>query len=388
MNLPHKQRGQAFETLRLIQGGTGHRPVTAGDPPAARAPRATVLVRDPVVPNCGRKLPPQTGRWHVPPGRGAEPFRLGKLQGLWLLLVAVWWVMGAPAFAQESNSAAPKRLVLKPSAIWQINLPDRSRYDTSALMLRPDGELWTMADNHTHLYRIDFLKGTNAASLTLLPQFLKSSHLAPFAREKIDRYDTEGLARDDLGRIYVSEEANRWILRMAPDGSSLERLAIDWSPVAKHFDRTEGNSSFEGVAVISNRLYVANERNMPRIIVVDLETLKVIDDFCPTYNVPLVNEAHFSDLAAYNGRLFILVRSRALILEVDPATKRVVAEYDWSACERDPDSAYQARFNTGNMEGLAIDAGGFWMVTDNNGLGRTAHPNDTRPTLFRCPWPQ
>ncbi len=305
-----------------------------------------------------------------------------------LLLLAVLCLTGCRTSAQETNSPAPKRLVLKPSSAWQINLPSDGRFDSSALMLQPNGELWTLCDNHTNLYRIDFPKGTNAASLTVLPQFLKPSQLAPFNKDKIDRYDIEGLTRDDRGRIYVCEEANRWILRMSPDGSTLERLAIDWSPVAKQFDPKDGNASLEGVAVIGNHLFVANERSLPRIIVVDLTTLKVIDDFCPTYNIPLINEAHFSDLAAYNGHLFILVRSRAQILEVDPASRRVVAEYDWSACERDPEFAYLTRFNTGNMEGLAVDAGGFWMVTDNNGLGRKTHPDDIRPTLFRCPWPK
>lgn len=305
-----------------------------------------------------------------------------------LILVAALGLSGCRMSAQEPNSPAPKRFVLKPSAVWQINLPADGRFDSSALMLLPNGELWTLCDNHTNLYRIDFPKGTNTASLTVLPQFLKPAQLAPFNKEKIDRYDIEGLTRDDRGRIYICEEANRWILRMNPDGSTLERLAIDWSPVAKYFDPKDGNASFEGVAVIGNHLFVANERSLPRIIVVDLDTLKVIDDFCPTYNVPLINEAHFSDLAAYNGHLFILVRSRAQILEVDPASKRVVAEYDWSACERDPEFAYLTRFNTGNMEGLAVDAGGFWMVTDNNGLGRKAHPTDIRPTLFRCSWPK
>jgi hypothetical protein len=39
------------------------------------------------------------------------------------------------------------------------------------------------------------------------------------------------------------------------------------------------------------------------------------------------------------------------------------------------------------MEGLAVDENQFWLVTDNNGLGRERYPLDTRPTLFRCPRP-
>ena len=86
-----------------------------------------------------------------------------------LILVAALGLTGCRTSAQETNPA-PKRLVLKPSAAWQINLPADGRFDSSALMLQPNGELWTLCDNHTNLYRIDFPKGTNAASLTILPQ--------------------------------------------------------------------------------------------------------------------------------------------------------------------------------------------------------------------------
>jgi hypothetical protein len=283
--------------------------------------------------------------------------------------------------------AAPGRFTLKPSAFWQVELPDKLPFDTSALLRLPDGELWTLNDKDAALFRLRAPAGGGAATLTRLPQFFRPGQLAPFAAEKKDRYDVEGLARDDQGRIYVSEEANRWILRFSPDGSKMERLPIDWSSVARFFDPKDGNASFEGVAVIGNTLYVANERSLPRIIKVDLGTMKVTGDFCPTFNIPLINEAHLGDLAAWRGHLFVLIRSRAQVLEIDPATERVVATYVVAFAESDPEFAYISRYGTGNLEGLAIDEGGFWMVTDNNGLGRKKYPQDIRPTLFRCPWP-
>ena len=55
--------------MRLGQGGTDHRPVAAGDPPAASgAPKARELVRVIVVPKIGGRLPPRTARLAVPLG--------------------------------------------------------------------------------------------------------------------------------------------------------------------------------------------------------------------------------------------------------------------------------------------------------------------------------
>ena len=56
--------------------------------------------------------------------------------------------------------------------------------------------------------------------------------------------------------------------------------------------------------------------------------------------------------------------------------------------EDDPRHAYhKVYFFVGVMEGLALDDHNFWLVTDNNGLGRVANPQDRRPTLFKCPRP-
>jgi len=66
----------ALSAMPWIPGGTGHRPVAAGDPPAARrttdrqqAERTLFVLR------LGGKLPPRTGRWPVPPAR--PPLRFG-----------------------------------------------------------------------------------------------------------------------------------------------------------------------------------------------------------------------------------------------------------------------------------------------------------------------
>ncbi|MBU6401125.1 MAG: hypothetical protein KGS61_12460, partial [Verrucomicrobia bacterium] len=98
---------------------------------------------------------------------------------------------------------------------------------------------------------------------------------------------------------------------------------------------------------------------------------------------------HYSDLCWFDGALFVLLRECHVVLEVNPASHRVLAEFDYAAMENAPEAAYYTLYHypMGTMEGLAVSRDCFWMVTDNNGLGRIRYPRDLRPTLFRCPRP-
>src|SRR5207244_2685180 len=96
---------------------------------------------------------------------------------------------------------------------WQLNLPNGEQFDASGLLLTTNGDLLTINDRALALYRVQFLEKTNAADLIKMPGCFTSSQLAPFQKEKLGRYDCEGIAQDAQGRLYVCEEANRWILR-------------------------------------------------------------------------------------------------------------------------------------------------------------------------------
>jgi len=114
--------------------------------------------------------------------------------------------------------------------------------------------------------------------------------------------------------------------------------------------------------------------------------LKVIDHFVVS---PQVNSflgfLHYSDLSWQDGKLFVLCRHHRVVLEVDPRTYTVVAEFDYREIEEK--LGYRTAYPTGLMEGLAVDRNFIWLVTDNNGLGRERSPNDTRPTLLKCARP-
>ncbi|HVY69292.1 MAG TPA: hypothetical protein VHH73_05155, partial [Verrucomicrobiae bacterium] len=140
----------------------------------------------------------------------------------------------------------------------------------------------------------------------------------------------------------------------------------------------------EGIAVHGDRLYVANERMIGRLIVVDLPTLRVIDDFSVGAAGRNALDVHYSDLCFFDGSLWALLRESRVVLRINPETHSVQAEFDYAIMEQAPEVVYHTLYPTGTMEGLAVDRENIWLVTDNNGLSRVRYPSDIRPTLFRC----
>lgn len=284
---------------------------------------------------------------------------------------------------QEGESSTRYRLEL--GDYWQLNFPG-DRFDASALLWTRDGELLTVNDRGPELYRIVFGARSHVAEIVLKPNRFAPTQLRKFAGSKRGRYDTEGLAQDEQGRIYVSEESDRWVLRLDPTTQTVERIPIDWSPVAKYFSK-DPNASFEGIAVGGGKLYVANERSKCRIIEVDLATQKITGDFVvgPAHNTS--GEFNYTDLCFYDQHLWVLLRESHTVLRVDPGTRRVMAQFDFGHIELSADFAYLTSFPLGTMEGLAVTSDDLWLLTDNNGQGRIKFPRDTRPTLMRCPRP-
>ncbi|MFN0067432.1 MAG: esterase-like activity of phytase family protein [Limisphaerales bacterium] len=303
-----------------------------------------------------------------------------------LLLLARTAAGCRAADAPASTNAWPVYL-LAADANWLLEPPRKERFDASALLRLPDGTLLTVNDRGADLYRIAFRDGTNVADLVPWPAAFTAAQLAPFAREKRQRYDAEGLARDGSGRLYLCEETDRWLLRWDPRGDTVERLAVDWSPVKRWFHPADLNASFEGIAVGGGNLFVANERQTGRLLVLDLATLKVVDDFAVAPLGNTAKDTHYSDLCWAEDSLWVLLRDVRKILRVDPAARRVLAEFDYSTVERAPTWAYGAVYAPGFMEGMSVEPDAIWLVADNNGLGRRADLKDTRPTLFRCPRP-
>src|SRR5262249_925539 len=141
-------------------------------------------------------------------------------------------IRGGQALMQTNGTRWPS-YTLRASATWLLGT-NHARFDASALLLLTNGALLTLNHRGPTPYRIEFLPGTNVAALTPLSEIFSPAQLRPYAREKFGYYDSEGLAMDDQGRISLSEEANRWILRYDPRNQRVERLEIDWSPVKRY----------------------------------------------------------------------------------------------------------------------------------------------------------
>lgn len=303
------------------------------------------------------------------------------------LMAALSLLWGGGCFTRSPNLDAPQyqSYTLHAERMWQMNLPHGQRFDASGLFLEKSGDLLTESDQRIGVWRIRF-RGENDSSVDLQPvaDCFTPEQLAPFAAQKWGRYDCEGVTEDDQGRIYLCEEGNRWILRWDPRDHSVTRLDIDWTPVEKYFS-DDRNAAWEGIAIHGSTLYVANERKKGRIIAVDLNTLKVTDDFAVPASRSFWPDPHYSDLCWFKGALYVLMREDHVILKVDPATHKVLAEYNFAAMENAPDAAYHKVLPiVGVMEGLAVTDHYFWLCTDNNGLPRKRYPNDRRPTLFQC----
>lgn len=292
----------------------------------------------------------------------------------------------AGATVRRVTPTPPLTYTLRLAERWFLNLPQGERFDASALLLQPDGSLLTVNDKVPGLYRID-RHTNNTADLIRDPAWFTAAQLARLNPNKVGHWDLEGLARDPQGRIYVCEELNRWVLRCDPTTGQLERLPIDWKPVEKWFS-ADLNASWEGIAAGTNgRLYLANERSVGRIVVVDLATLKVIDDFQVAPLGRPARDIHYSDLCWFERELWVLCRESRRVLRVDPASHKVLADFDYTGIELSVENGYAAFIPFGQFEGLAVDTDNLWLIVDNNGTGRILDRNDTRPTLYRCPRP-
>lgn len=309
--------------------------------------------------------------------------RVRQLSGLFIIGASL--LLSGCATPPRESSATHAHYQLTALHTWRLNSPGNERFDASGLLLTRNGQLLTVSDRGPTLYQITPDPEASTADVRSWREGIPDSRFAPFAPAKSGRLDIEGLTEDAEGRIYLCEEDSRSILSLDLGSRQIRRLDIDWSPVRKYFSTDDRNASFEGVAAGDGKLFVANERQQGRIIVVDLNTLKIVDHFAPSSSVGSLWGPQYSDLAWFRGELYVLMREDHVVLRVNPHSHEVLAEYDFRHLELAPENEYRRTYwFTGVMEGLAVDADNIWLVTDNNGLGRKLDPSDSRPTLFQC----
>jgi hypothetical protein len=282
----------------------------------------------------------------------------------------------------------PARYELREATRWWIELPGGARFDASGLCLTPAGELLVVAARGPQVYRIELPEQGDTVRLSLLAGNLANAGPTLRRLARSGRLDCEGIAADEQGRLYLCEESRRLVLRLTPGADDVEPLDLDWSRVANRLSTTDLNASFEGIAAGGGRLHLANERKPPLILVLDLETRQLLESWAIEPQARGLGPVHYSDLSWREGRLFLLLRHQRAILEWDPQRRVVVAQYDFGGIENAPELRYHRRYPTGVMEGLAVGADCFWLVSDNNGESRVAARGDRRPVLLRIPRPR
>ncbi|MCP5006566.1 MAG: esterase-like activity of phytase family protein [Planctomycetes bacterium] len=280
-----------------------------------------------------------------------------------------------------------KEHILQMDSFWRIDVPDETRMDLSGLVITNNGRFLTIDDKEFNLFELRPQEDISRASI-VASDLIRSEDLVEYRRTKVGLMDCEGLAVDADGNIYICEEQHRWIFKVNSNVKRLKRLKIDWSPVTKYFNPTDKNASFEGVAVSHKHLFVINERDRARIIVVDLASLKVLDHFTVYSTMHPSLFVHYSGLSWFDGKLYILLRHSQVILEIDPETHRVIAEYSFRNTERESGFNYRSRYWTGCMEGLHVSNDFFWVLTDNNGNSLKENRDEDRPTLIRFKRPE
>ncbi|MDR4503312.1 MAG: esterase-like activity of phytase family protein [Candidatus Scalindua sp.] len=280
-----------------------------------------------------------------------------------------------------------KEHILQMDTFWRIDVVDEKRMDLSGLVIVNDERFLTIDDKQFNLYELRLQKGSSRAYI-VASDLIRIEDLKELRETKTGQLDCEGLAVDADGNIYICEEKHRWILKINSNGKFLNRLKIDWSPVEQYFNALDKNASFEGIAVSKNNLYVINERDKALIIVVDLNSLKVIDHFKVYSKMHPSLFVHYSGLSWFDGKLYILLRHSQVILEIDPESHNVIAEYSFRNTARQSEFNYRSRFGTGCMEGLHVSDDFFWMLTDNNGCALKNNKDEKHPTLIRFKRPE
>jgi len=198
--------------------------------------------------------------------------------------------------------------------------------------------------------------------------------------------DFEGVSCDGDTLYLVSERYSR-IAGIAPDGAAGWQ-SQRWAASARAGGYLKKyNAGAEGLVKAGRDFWIAMERE-PRGL------LRLSPGAEPRiFTIPPVDGLDFSDrseditgLAFYDGALFTLERNAFAVCR--RSSENLGAEWciDYRAIEEAPEFVYEETAY-GKGEGLAVDAGGIYVVLDNNNVGRAADPEDRRGLLLHLDFP-
>ena len=271
-------------------------------------------------------------------------------------------------------------LALEIESSWRLD-SQSTRFDASGIERGPNGDLLVVRDSELAVYVVKFRENSGVARLVRHARYAVDGSGRDVG---VGRFDIEGLAVDEKGDVFLCDEYARRVLRFTPRGD-LESIPLELTGAEEFFSSIDANASFEGIAIGNGNLYLANERNRGRLLEIDLETGRLLSTFEARTGTSAWPDPHYSGLDFHNGRLFALLREEQAIVEIDPQDKAVTRVMRYHDIEFDRRHRYKTLVPfAGIMEGVLIENGVVWLLTDNNGEARVADDTDARPTLFRC----
>lgn len=181
--------------------------------------------------------------------------------------------------------------------------------------------------------------------------------------------DFEGITKcgEDF---YIVNEQVRHVLKI--NQKRIEQIDIDF---LSYFDKKVAdantfslNAGFEGIAIDCKhkRLYVAQERSPRRILIVNLDTNEIMEDFDIKLDENQMNP-DFAGLFYEKHHLYILERNNYKIIKYDLLSKKVVTKLSFKKMGKlNLDELYNTGEPFGLAEGLALTKDKIVITLDNN----------------------
>ena len=251
------------------------------------------------------------------------------------------------------------------------------KVELSGMALK-DGDLFLIGDKlkDHYIYKAE----VNKNNLMLKPyiNFKELSGYYPFLLKTIfsrqgGRFikyplDLEGITYCDDTWYLVNEQA-RQIIKI--QNNQIEVLDVNFSKIFEQIGYSlpemKTNAGLEGIAIDCNNgiIYLAQEREPRKIIVLNLTSLKLVDFF----DIPAIRDDYpdFSDLYFENNHLYILERNHYLITKIDPTNKKIIQRISFSNLDNfQLKSLYKTTKKFGMAEGLTMDRKSIYICLDNN----------------------
>jgi phytase-like protein len=295
------------------------------------------------------------------------------------LLIALISLLSLPLSGSCSCAPSDTLMLELERAVW---LDSQGALNLSGLALGDDGYLYFSDDNgpapvgwqlqNPVLLRIrleDVLDSSNAnPRLEALEAAGEENPFEAMAEQggKAHKFDLEGVAVAGDGKLWTVDERDRLLIEHDTDSGAMRQVAGYGKLASWHEQLASGriNNGFEGIALLEDKLFLANEM-FPGLIV--RYTLSGTGEIEPDTVFRITGNHDITGLECDSGSLYALGRSASTVYRLDPETGAVAAVASFRREGDLPRYRYAQRMDHyRNSEGLAVGGGRIFIVMDGN----------------------